>query len=157
MMKVVIASDSHGRNDKLDTIYEDFKDEVQLFLHLGDLESDPDYVPEWICVAGNMDAHRRHEMGSVKIVEAGPHKILMQHGHRYPAGEREVMIAQEAKEKGCDIALYGHTHVPFDQIIDGVRVINPGSLSRPKNMSRAGFMIMDLTDDGIEVSRFAKN
>ena len=155
-MKIIIASDSHGRNEKLDEIYENYKEEADLFLHCGDLESDPDYLPQWTAVAGNMDAHRRDQLDSCKIIEAGNHKILMQHGHRYYAGTREEQIAAEAKENGCDIALYGHTHIPFDAVIDGVRIINPGSLSRPKKMSAPGFVVMDLDVDEIKTERVVK-
>lgn len=32
----------------------------------------------------------------------------------------------------CDILLHGHTHIPRDQVIDGVRWLNPGSVSLPR-------------------------
>ena len=31
------------------------------------------------------------------------------------------------------IFLYGHTHVKFDQVVDGIRCLNPGSVSIPKD------------------------
>ena len=31
----------------------------------------------------------------------------------------------------ADLVFVGHTHVPFDRRIDGVRVVNPGSISNP--------------------------
>lgn len=33
----------------------------------------------------------------------------------------------------CDVFLHGHTHVPRDEIIRGVRFLNPGCISRPKS------------------------
>jgi predicted phosphodiesterase len=39
---------------------------------------------------------------------------------------RELLSGAEA-----DLVLVGHTHAPFDRTIDGVRVVNPGSVSNP--------------------------
>ena len=35
------------------------------------------------------------------------------------------------------IFLYGHTHVKFDKVVDGIRCLNPGSLSIPKDGSHS--------------------
>lgn len=41
---------------------------------------------------------------------------------------------------GADFVLHGHTHVPRDEMDEGgVRWLNPGALSRPRNGSVAGF------------------
>ena len=40
-------------------------------------------------------------------------------------------LCQAAKEKGCDIALYGHTHDSLITQMDGVTLINPGSARYP--------------------------
>ena len=47
--------------------------------------------------------------------------------------EQEIAryIANYAKEKGCDVVLYGHTHRPLISKMDGVTLINPGSLRYP--------------------------
>jgi uncharacterized protein len=34
----------------------------------------------------------------------------------------------------CDVFLHGHTHVPRDEILHGVRFLNPGCISRPKGV-----------------------
>ncbi len=31
----------------------------------------------------------------------------------------------------CDVLLHGHTHVPRDELIGGVRFLNPGCVTRP--------------------------
>ena len=35
------------------------------------------------------------------------------------------------------VFLYGHTHVKFDQVVDGIRCLNPGSVSIPKDGSHS--------------------
>ena len=41
------------------------------------------------------------------------------------------------------IFLYGHTHVKFDQVIDGIRCMNPGSVSIPKDGSHSCLVYED--------------
>ena len=43
-MRIIVASDSHGSNEILDTIY-DQHPEASLFLHCGDLCEDPRNYP----------------------------------------------------------------------------------------------------------------
>ena len=38
-----------------------------------------------------------------------------------------------AKFGRSDILLHGHTHVPRDEIIQGMRVLNPGTVSKPNH------------------------
>jgi hypothetical protein len=45
---------------------------------------------------------------------------------------------------GINIVLHGHTHVPRDEVIGGVRWLNPGSLTRPRG-GAAGYAWLELT------------
>ena len=35
------------------------------------------------------------------------------------------------KPPACDLFLHGHTHVPRDETVNGVRFLNPGCITRP--------------------------
>ena len=59
-MKIVVVSDSHGRNDILKTIQEKHPN-AKLFIHCGDLEDDPMNYPGYIIVRGNNDYFGRFE------------------------------------------------------------------------------------------------
>lgn len=59
-MKIVVVSDSHGRNDILNAIREKHPD-AGLFIHCGDLEDDPMFYPGYIVVRGNNDYYGRFE------------------------------------------------------------------------------------------------
>ena len=51
----------------------------------------------------------------------------------------------------ADVIVFGHTHVPFHREVDGVHVVNTGSVGRPKDGDpRAGYCV--LTVDGESVS-----
>ena len=47
----------------------------------------------------------------------------------------------------CDIFLHGHTHVPRDETVGGVRFLNPGCITRPNRGAPASFAWLTL-DDG---------
>ena len=45
-------------------------------------------------------------------------------------------LVENAQAKGCKIAMYGHTHMPVIENEDGILVINPGSLTYPRQRGR---------------------
>lgn len=58
-------------------------------------------------------------------------------------------LEQEARDRRLDIVMYGHTHRPFYEVRGGVTILNPGSLSYPRQDGRKpSFMIMELDDQG---------
>ena len=77
-----------------------------------------------------------------------------------------LTLSLTAQEQGCDICMFGHTHVPYDSFGDAVsafsryyesgfgmsssgpRILNPGSIALPRGGSSRGYMIMDMEDDG---------
>jgi putative phosphoesterase len=49
----------------------------------------------------------------------------------------------------ADVIVFGHTHVPYHRIVDGVHFVNTGSVGRPKDGdARAGYCVLTLGDDG---------
>lgn len=46
----------------------------------------------------------------------------------------------------CDVVLHGHTHVPRDDVVDGVRWLNPGCITRPNRGAPASFAWMTVKD-----------
>ena len=58
-------------------------------------------------------------------------------------------IFEEGQARKADIVMYGHTHRPFFEQKDGITVLNPGSLSFPRQEGRKGsYMIMEIEADG---------
>lgn len=44
-----------------------------------------------------------------------------------------------------DVVAYGHTHLPYHRVIDGVHFVNTGSVGRPKDGDpRAGYVLLSL-------------
>ena len=83
---------------------------------------------------------------SAYAASMGGSQIFLKEGEQMTV---EDMIKSVAKEKGARIALFGHTHVPFCEEMDGVLVANPGSLSLPRQADgRPTYMILWLDDNG---------
>ena len=53
-------------------------------------------------------------------------------------GHHEIPLLQEG-----NVVLSGHTHIPADYEKDGVRYLNPGSASIPKENSWHGYMVLE--------------
>ena len=72
----------------------------------------------------------------------GTKKAFMTHGHYYYVSLGPERIIEEGKMRNADIVMFGHTHKPFLEMIDGMIVLNPGSLSYPRQEGRKGSYIM---------------
>jgi len=47
---------------------------------------------------------------------------------------------------GADVIVGGHTHVPTDRLLDGIRALNPGSAGLPRACGTASWLLLE--DDG---------
>lgn len=56
-------------------------------------------------------------------------------GHRFHLEH----IPSRVAPKGSDFFLHGHTHVPRDETINGVRFLNPGCITRPNRGAPASY------------------
>ena len=151
-MKLVIASDIHGSAfwcRKLLELCE--KEQPDHLILLGDIlyhgprnDLPRDYAPkqvipmlgEWaekiLCVRGNCEAEVDQMvlnfpcLAEYSILMADGKTFYLTHGHH--KNPQDLPKLPEGS-----IFLYGHTHVKFDQVVDGIRCLNPGSVSIPKD------------------------
>ena len=149
MIKAVIISDSHGNNEALRKIIDDNPD-ADYYFHCGDFDADISEFPELTAVCGNHDEIDEIDLPLERILTVYGHRILMMHGHKYIYTMKDFKqtAAIIGKKNNCDIVMFGHVHVPVDEVIDGVRVINPGSLLFNFNLKRIGYMIITFNEDG---------
>lgn len=56
---------------------------------------------------------------------------------------------------GCeaDIVVGGHTHVPTDRVVDGVRLVNGGSVGLPRRATGACWLFIDADASHLDVQR----
>lgn len=143
-MNILIASDSHGRTDRLKQLEEIPADE---YLFAGDLTDDPEKIGKWTAVAGNNDMYLHLDLPEAAVIPADGHQILLVHGHQFPAAVRKEKLAHLAKQYDCDIVVYGHSHMPDMDQVDGVVLLNPGSVYRNRDGSKTSYMMLHLDKD----------
>lgn len=148
-MKIGMVSDSHGSYSHIDLMLAHKEaGDVELWLFAGDIAMDADYLAmvtdkEVIKVAGNNDWPGGH-LPDYETVDIAGHTILLTHGHLFGVNFGLNNLQQAALDVGADIAVYGHTHVAVEEIIEDVLILNPGSISRPRDAANGSFMVMDL-------------
>ena len=153
-MKVLIVSDTHKRDENLRAV---IRKELpfDMMIHLGDSEGSEIYFEDWVrdercsvyTVRGNNDFFSGAP--SERMIYIGHHRVFLTHGHMYGASMSTARLREEAASRGATIAMFGHSHRPHLARPDGMIVLNPGSLSFPRQADRKGtYLIMTLDEAG---------
>lgn len=148
-MKILIVSDTHGRHSNLLHTIEKVRP-IDLMIHLGDIIGNEDYIKQIApckveMVAGNNDFFS--DVPKEKIIKIGNYTVMLTHGHGVYYGINQIKEA--ARKNQAEIVMFGHTHVPMINLSDDIWVINPGSISLPRQSGGAPtFIIMDIDSDG---------
>lgn len=150
-MKILIVSDTHGRNHNLLNTLERVSP-IDLMIHLGDLEGGEEYIRSIVpcpleLVSGNNDYF--NGLPKEKMIQIGKYKVMLTHGHRYGVNFSTSGIIESAKRNEADIVMFGHTHIPMIDLSGSIWAINPGSLALPRQHGRIPtFIIMELDSRG---------
>lgn len=82
-------------------------------------------------------------------MEIGRYHVWVTHGHTYYVSMGNERIKQEARERGVDVVMFGHTHRPYLEETDDLVALNPGSISYPRQEGhRPSYIIMELDETG---------
>ena len=127
-MRIGVISDTHGL----------LRPEVLLafagvdhILHAGDIGS-LDLLDQLralaplTAVAGNIDGFRCGEAGETARVTLGGLRFFLTHILDRPRKPRREVLA-ELRREPADVVVFGHSHLPHDELIDEVRYLNPAS------------------------------
>lgn len=150
-MRILIISDTHGKHGGLDKVLAREKN-IDMCLHMGDVEEGDIYIeavlncPSYI-VAGNNDFYGN--LPREEVIQIGKYKVWMIHGHMYYVSLNTRRLKEAARERGVDIVMYGHTHRPDIDIEEDLIVLNPGSLSYPRQDGRKyTYIMMEINEAG---------
>ena len=161
-MKIIIASDIHGSSYYCKLLVDAYKKEnADKLLLLGDLlyhgprnDLPKDYSPKSViemlnslkdsilCVRGNCDTEVDQMvldfpvLADYAYVSVDGVDIFATHGHIF--NENNL-----PKLKKCDILLHGHTHIPVCKKSGDFIIMNPGSVSIPKENSAHGYILFE--------------
>ena len=149
-MKILVVSDTHGYND---TMYEviDKESPFDMLIHCGDIDGEHIRLREKLnctlhVVAGNNDYDPL--MDRVKVIEFGNYRAVLTHGHRYHLYSGYDPLFYLAAENHADYVFFGHTHVPVIHEEGPVTLINPGSLTYPRQHGRQPSYIVGTMENG---------
>lgn len=131
MKRILVFSDTHDDLRLAERIIKQIPSD--LVLHAGDYVRDAQDLKkqfpdkELIYVRGNCDLHAYAE--DEQIIEFDGLRIYLVHGHRHNVKyeDQYTTLTRAARAKGCDIAVFGHTHVAYTANNDGVLLLNPGT------------------------------
>ena len=150
-MKVLIVSDTHGRNGAYLDLLEQ-SEKMDMVIHCGDVEGSEYLISEsagcrTVIVQGNNDYFS--DLPREAVVKLGKYKALVTHGHPYYVNMGYDHLVREAKKRKMDMVIYGHTNRPVITEENGIKVLNPGSLTYPRQEGRKyTYIIMEIDDDG---------
>lgn len=157
-MKILIISDTHRHNENLESVLKKVSP-IDMLIHLGDIEGTEDYIEYLVdcpvhMIAGNNDFFSKSP--KELTIKIGKYNVLLTHGHLYNVSFGIEYIFNKAKERSLDIVMYGHTHSPVITRRDGIVLLNPGSLSYPRQQGRIpSFIIMEI--DGKDEAHYTIN
>ncbi|MCM8780353.1 MAG: metallophosphatase family protein [Candidatus Omnitrophica bacterium] len=134
-MKIGVISDTHSIGNEIcmpQKMIEDFKD-IDMLIHAGDivdlafLNKLKDIYPNVKAVWGNMDpCEVRRALPQKEIISLSKYKIGLMHGWGAPSKLIDL-LKQSFKDDNVNIIIFGHSHQPMNETIDGVLYFNPGS------------------------------
>jgi len=166
-MKIAIISDTHDNVPNLEKALKWMKDNnIEALIHCGDLCAPsilktilaPQFAGPIHMVFGNVEDrdltsklaqkfnHVTHhgDVGETEIddpAESDVKKIAFVH---FPEKGKEL-----AESGNYDIVFYGHTHKPWEEKVNGIRLVNPGTLAGMFN--KATFAVYDTKTDELEL------
>lgn len=147
-MKILIVSDTHRKNENYFKVIQ-MMGPLDMIIHCGDAEGSEYALTQAAdcpvqIVLGNNDFFS--SLPRELLFNVGKYKLWVTHGHNYYVSMGNEMIKREARARGVDIVIYGHTHRPvIDTSEKDVIAVNPGSLSYPRQDGhKPSYVIMEV-------------
>lgn len=144
-MRAAVFSDTH--NNTVLMVEAVRRCRPDILIHLGDHDRDAEVLREEFPeiplynVCGNCDI--APIAPDTAVVPMGPVKAFITHGHLYNVNYSIDSLVYAAEEQGCKIAMFGHTHSVMQQDVGGVRVINPGTAGKGRDLTWALVEVLD--------------
>lgn len=145
-MRILVISDSHGRNDDVKGVLEQVG-EIDMLIHCGDVERGDQYIRDIagcpvVMVAGNNDYYL--DLPSEETIEVEGYRIWVTHGHPYYVNSGVDYLREYGEMHDVDVVMYGHTHVPVHRDRGRYDNLKP----REYFLSETGRQKADVSSDG---------
>jgi hypothetical protein len=164
MQQVALFGDTHvpSRADAVPEWVRETVGAAAYAVHTGDFDSPAahetirEFHPDLVAVRGNMDPR---DLGLPEVATLVIEDVLfvVTHGTGPVENYRE-RVAGVVKETAAEhdasvdtvVGVAGHTHQVLDEVVDGVRLLNPGSATGAAPATRTS--MYEVTVDGADVS-----
>jgi len=139
-MIIGVLSDTHSLNIPT-ALIERFKT-VDLIIHAGDICDVQTLkmlkkIAPTKAVQGNMDdAALKKELPLKEVIDCGPFKVGVTHGHMGETREALKNAMTSFKDDKIDVVIFGHSHQALKEQVGKTLYFNPGS---PNDVVRAKF------------------
>ncbi|WP_040949217.1 metallophosphoesterase family protein [Gorillibacterium massiliense] len=163
-MKIGVVSDTHmpHSGQRLPKALVAGLQGVDLILHAGDWTAP--YVAELLeqiapvdGVTGNNDGPDIYrQFGKRKLLTLGGIRIGIVHGDGFRGTTEERALAAFAKDT-ADVVIFGHSHIPYKQVSDGILLFNPGSPTDKRWQKQFSYGILEIGSNGTEATHYFYN
>lgn len=159
-MKIAVISDTHLRepDSRLTEIFNKHLAEADLLIHCGDFTTFSMW--QFFCqhsnfhaALGNCDEWRLSDrLRPLESLTFQGLKIGIAHGW----GSRSQVSKNVADSfsRDYDLICYGHTHIQDFSIVNGIQMLNPGSLTSPRDDKPASVAIIEVENSEIALCSF---
>jgi putative phosphoesterase len=159
-MEMTLISDPHipSREQAIPEPFAERIRDADHVIHAGDFDSkgaladQRDLAPEMTAVHGNMDP----DIGlpSVATVDLGGVEFVVTHGTGSPGGweDRVADTVREHADSEDAVGVAGHTHQQVDTVHEGVRLLNPGSVTGAQPARETTMLTATAQDGDLDVT-----
>ena len=102
-----------------------------------------------IGVAGNCDFST--EYPSEQIFQLESHQVMLTHGHRYGVKQGLTTISLAGRERGVNLIVFGHTHLPLNTEWEGIKLFNPGTLCPERAYRGVTYGMIEIDRDKLKL------
>jgi len=154
-VRIGVLSDTHGllRPEVLEAFAG-----VNHILHGGDIGDvqvlrDLEKIAPVTAVAGNIDGFRCGKAGETARVELEGVRFFLTHILDRP---RQLLpgVARALARSPADVVVFGHSHLPHDETIDGVRYLNPASAGPRRFDLPVSVAVLEVAKGKVRTARF---
>jgi len=161
MVTVAVVSDSHipGRAEAIPEAFRERIADADHVVHAGDVTDRPTLRTfreladgALTAVRGNADVGTL-DLPTVATLSVGGVTFVVTHGTG-DLDSYEARVAATVRATAVDgavvVGLAGHTHEVLDEVVDEVRLLNPGSVTGAWPAERATMFVLDVEDGEVE-------
>jgi len=146
-VKLGVISDTHGY---LDPRVENLFQGVDHILHAGDIGFasiilELEFIAPVTAIVGNSDDGLSFK--DTECVELGGKKILVH--HIVSPRELSDKVSSRIVRDRPDLVVFGHTHKPYSETVNGIMYFNPGYAGKPKLGAERSIALLEVDEKGI--------